>query len=165
LEVKRPFCLIVTVFSLLSILAGCKDRPLDSLTVLNRYFAALEKGDIEEAYTYLCDQSIVIKAPGGEEMRFEARPEPEVYKPLLEKTPRITVTEIKRLPEFSLEGKLEVFQITARTKERGSNVERSSAQFVVYLGLNSEGRWSVLIPATARVTPQEPIADTAALGL
>lgn len=160
----RRSCFVVAL-SILSILAGCKDKSLDPLAVLNRYFAALEKGDIEEAYTYLCDRSLVIRAPGGEEMRFQARPPLEDYKPLLEKTPRITVTEIKRMPEFSLEGKLEVFQITARTKERGRNVERSSAQFIVYLGLNSEGRWSVLIPATARVTPKEPIADTAALEL
>jgi hypothetical protein len=161
----RRFFLVAAALFLLSIPLGCKEGARDPLSVLNRYFAALERGDIEEAYIYLCDRSLVVRGPGGEEMRFEARPALEFYKPLLDNAPRITVTEIKRLPEFSIEGKLEAFQITARTKERGRNVERSSAQFIIYLGLNSEGRWSVLIPATARVTPKEPTADTAALGL
>jgi hypothetical protein len=156
---KRAFCSIVAAS--LSILTGCKGKSPDPLTVLNLYFAALEKGDIEEAYTYLCDRSLVIKAPGGEEMRFQARPPLEVYKPLLEKAPRITVTEIKRMPELSQENELEAFQITARTKERGRNVERSSAQFMVYLGLNSEGRWSVLIPASTKM--KGTIADSSAL--
>jgi len=156
---KRAFCLIVAAS--LSILAGCGGKSDDPLTVANRYFAALRRGDIEEAYRYLCDRPLVIRAENGEEMRFQARPEFDIYKSLAERTPRIAVTEIKRMPDLSLEGKLEVFQITARAKERGRNLERTSAQFLLYLAPDSEGRWSVLLPASAKI--KGTIADSSAL--
>lgn len=157
---KRAFCLIVAASLSLSILAGCKDRAADSLTVVNRYFAALDRGDIDEAYGYLCDRSLVIRTANGEEMPFLARPDLETYKTLAEKAPKISVTEIKRMPELSQENELEVFQITARTKERGRNVERASAQFLLYLAPNSEGRWSVLLPVSARLRSKATIADS-----
>jgi hypothetical protein len=157
---KRAFCLIVAAS--LSILAGCGGKSDDPLTVANRYFAALGRGDIEEAYRYLCDRPLVIMAENGEEMRFRARPDLQTCKTLMEKAPRIAVTEIKRMPDFSLEGKLEVFQITARAKERGRNLERASAQFLLYLAPNSWGRWSVLLPASAKI--KGTIADSSALG-
>ncbi|TKJ44363.1 hypothetical protein CEE36_01070 [candidate division TA06 bacterium B3_TA06] len=158
---KRAFCLIVAASLSLSILAGCKDRAADPLTVVNRYFAALDRGDIDEAYGYLCDRSLVIRTANGEEMPFLARPDLETYKTLAEKAPKISVTEIKRMPELSQENELEVFQITARTKERGRNVERASAQFLLYLAPNSEGRWSVLLPVSAKI--KGTIADSSAL--
>ena len=160
---KRAFCLILAASLSLSILAGCKDKSLDPLAVLNRYFAALDRGDIDEAYRYLCDRPLVTRAENGEEMRFRARPDLQACKTLMEKAPRIAVTEIKRMPDLSLEGKLEVFQITARAKERGRNVERASAQFLLYLAPNSEGRWSVLLPASARLRSKATIADSSAL--
>ena len=156
---KRAFCLILAA-SLL-ILAGCGGKSDSPLTVANRYFAALQRGDIEKAYRYLCDRPLVIRAENGEEMRFRARPDLQTCKTLMEKAPRIAVTEIKRMPDLSLEGKLEVFQITARAKERGRNVERASAQFLLYLAPDSKGRWSVLLPASAKI--KGTIADSSAL--
>jgi len=161
--VKNSIYIVAATLVLTSVFAGCKGKANDPLTVVNKYFAAMEKGDIDEAYPYLCDRSLVIKAANGEELRFKAKPDLDDYKVLMEYAPRITVTKIIRMDELSREGELEIFQVTARTKERDRNVERSSAQFMIYLAPNSEGRWSVLIPVSAKVAPRGAATDTSVL--
>ncbi|NLI97499.1 hypothetical protein GX441_02425 [bacterium] len=127
-------------------LPSCKDKASDPLWVANQYFAALEKGDAAKAYDYLSDRALLIKNSKGGEMMFMARPDKATYEKIVQGLPRIEVTSIERLTDMSAEGKLEVFQVQARTKERGRNVERESSKFLLYLAPDVEGHWKVLLP-------------------
>ncbi len=141
-------------------LPSCKDKASDPLWVANHYFTALEEGNAEKAYSYLSDRALLLKDSQGNEQLFIARPDLETYKKLFAKLPKVKVTGIEKNMDLSREGELTVFQVTANTKESGRNVERTSAQFLLYLAPDKEGRWAVLLPRPQLPVPQGQIADS-----
>jgi hypothetical protein len=141
-----PASFVLLTLLILLCLPSCKEGASDPLWVANHYFSALEKGDAAKAYDYLSDRALLIKNSQGGEMMFMARPDKAAYEKIVKGLPRIEVTSIERLTDRSTEGKLEVFQVQARTKERGRNVERESSKFLLYLAPDVEGHWKVLLP-------------------
>lgn len=143
---------------------GCREKNLEPDEVVSRYFAALEEGDLKKAYGYLSDRSLVVKTTGtGEEMRFQAKPELDTYRRLMQNRPDIQVREIEQRENLSREGELEVFEVTGSVREQRRNVQRSLVRFLIYLAPDSEGRWSVLLPAVPGPASREEPADTASL--
>lgn len=154
-----PFLALLTLLALLA-LPSCKDKASDPLWVANHYFAALEDGNAEKAYSYLSDRALLLKDSQGNEQLFMARPDLETYKKLFEKLPRVKVTGIEKNTDLSREGELVVFLVTASTKELDRNVERTAAQFLLYLAPDKDGRWAVLLPRPQIPITKGQIADS-----
>jgi hypothetical protein len=146
-------------------LPSCKDKASDPLWVANHYFAAIEEGNAEKAYSYLSDRALLLKDSQGNEQRFMARPDLDTYKKIFTQLPKIKVTGLEKNTDLSREGELTVFLVTASTREQDRNVERTSAQFLLYLAPDKNGRWAVLLPRPQIAIGKGQVADSSgALG-
>lgn len=161
---KHSLYIMGTFLILAGLCSGCKEKSLDPGEVVNRYFAALEKGDLKKAYGYLSDRSLVVKTTGTEgQMRFQARPDFETYQRLMQNRPDIEVRGFEKMENLSREDELMVFEVTGSVREQQRNVQRSVAKFLIYLAPDSQGRWSVLLPATPGLKPRGRVSDSVSL--
>jgi len=147
---RRPIAFIFLVLGLLTIFGGCRKKtPVEEAQeTAKTYFSALEGGNVELAYDYLCDRSFMLKSPDGEAVQLAPRPDLETYKSLMVRAPKVTVNSIEPRPDLSNEEEILVFEVVGLPHTGNLTQQR----FLAYMGRNTKGDWSIILPIP--VTPQ-----------
>ncbi|MBD3285008.1 hypothetical protein GF359_01405 [candidate division WOR-3 bacterium] len=143
---KRIFYLLLTA-ALLVLPSGCKKKGNfdEAVRIAESYYKAVEDGNVNLSYGYLCDRPLFLQSEDGREMRFEPRPELETYRELFKMVPKLSVITIEPRTDLSNpDRELLVFEVKARVISKGLAVQ----SFLTHMGRNSKGDWSILLPAT-----------------
>jgi|GEM_PF-5580632 len=150
----KKVALLAIVTAVLVLPLGCdknKAKFREAQKVVEAYFEVYEARNVDSTYSYLCDKSYHLQAPDGNAVQFAARPDLETFKTYFNQTPQVAILTITPRQDLSnLDADLLVFEVSGRSMVEDMKV----ISFLAFVGPNSAGDWSVMLPVSS--APQQP---------